>query len=82
MSWTGLRPSIGICISSEYDTDIQSLMKRADMAMYNAKVKGGNGFQIYNPAMEKGVNNYFQSHRVGSKAWRLSSGGIIRSEGS
>ncbi|MBD0384493.1 putative bifunctional diguanylate cyclase/phosphodiesterase [Paenibacillus sedimenti] len=55
-----ITPSIGICMYPEHGSDINVLMKNADMAMYHAKVNGGNSYQIYRPAMEKRVNNYFQ----------------------
>ncbi|HPQ67515.1 MAG TPA: EAL domain-containing protein [bacterium] len=50
--------SIGIAFSPNDSTDIQSLVKYADMAMYDAKQKGKNNYQLfsqqlYNKAMAR-----------------------------
>ncbi len=45
--------SIGISIYPNDGTDAETLIKNADVAMYRAKEKGGNTFEIYHPAMNK-----------------------------
>ncbi|SHL11845.1 putative bifunctional diguanylate cyclase/phosphodiesterase [Alicyclobacillus tolerans] len=41
--------SIGIALYPESSTDVDNLVKFADLAMYSAKNKGGNRFHIYDP---------------------------------
>ncbi len=43
--------SIGIALYPESGEDVQSLLKNADTAMYHAKERGRNNFQIYTSAM-------------------------------
>ncbi|HXI13230.1 MAG TPA: EAL domain-containing protein [Thermoanaerobaculia bacterium] len=43
--------SIGIALYPEDGTDADTLMKSADVAMYRAKDKGKNTYQLYTPAM-------------------------------
>lgn len=40
--------SIGISIYPEHGNDITSLIQRADLAMYDVKRSGGNGYKIFN----------------------------------
>lgn len=42
-------PSIGISIYPNHGNDIETLIKKADDAMYLAKKKGKNNYQFYNP---------------------------------
>jgi diguanylate cyclase (GGDEF)-like protein len=42
--------SIGIAISPEDGDSTEAILTSADMAMYQAKAKGKNNFQFYNPA--------------------------------
>ena len=39
--------SIGISIFPEHGIDADTLIKKADLAMYEVKRKGGNGYKIY-----------------------------------
>lgn len=39
--------SMGICISPADGTDVETLLKNADAAMYRAKDQGRNGFQFF-----------------------------------
>jgi diguanylate cyclase (GGDEF)-like protein len=44
--------SIGISLVPDHGEDSETLIKKADTAMYIAKEKGGNTFEIFNPAMD------------------------------
>lgn len=46
-------PSIGIALYPRDGTDLESLLKHADIAMYNAKHKGKNNFQFYLNSMNE-----------------------------
>lgn len=48
-----ITPSVGIAVYPAHGTDIETLIKHADTAMYEAKRKGGGAFSIY--ADEQGV---------------------------
>ncbi len=39
--------SVGVAIYPEHSTSLEDLVSKADMAMYSAKQKGKNGFEIY-----------------------------------
>ncbi len=43
--------SIGISLYPYDGTDVETLLKNADAAMYNAKKRGRNTYRFYNPAM-------------------------------
>lgn len=45
--------SIGISIFPEHGSDISTLINNADVAMYEVKDKGGNGYKIYSPALKE-----------------------------
>ena len=45
--------SIGVSMNLGDDTDLESMVKNADAAMYQAKQKGRNRFELYAPAMGK-----------------------------
>jgi EAL domain-containing protein (putative c-di-GMP-specific phosphodiesterase class I) len=45
--------SIGISLYPQDGTDAETLIKNSDIAMYRAKEKGGNTYQIYNSEMNK-----------------------------
>jgi len=47
--------SIGIAISPEHGREAELLMRHADSAMYHAKGRGRNAFQIFNRRMKIGV---------------------------
>ncbi len=49
--------SIGITIYPEDSTDITTLLKNADQAMYAAKRQGRNRFHYYTPAMQEAANS-------------------------
>lgn len=43
--------SIGICLAPQSGTDITTLLKNADVAMYSAKELGRNTYRVYNESM-------------------------------
>jgi diguanylate cyclase (GGDEF)-like protein len=45
-------PSIGVTLFNEHDADIGELLKRADIAMYQAKAGGRNTLRFFDPAMQ------------------------------
>ncbi|HHW66303.1 MAG: hypothetical protein PWP07_887 [Epulopiscium sp.] len=45
-------PSIGISIYPNHGNDIETLIKKADDAMYLAKKKGKNNYQFYSPMLK------------------------------
>jgi diguanylate cyclase (GGDEF)-like protein/PAS domain S-box-containing protein len=45
--------SIGISIFPEHGEDIDSLIKKADIAMYEAKSQGGDRWTLYDPVMDQ-----------------------------
>jgi diguanylate cyclase (GGDEF)-like protein/PAS domain S-box-containing protein len=51
--------SIGGCIYPEDDLDVESLMKKADIAMYHAKATGRNNFQFYDNQMDQNASRRF-----------------------
>ncbi|PZO42719.1 MAG: diguanylate cyclase [Pseudanabaena frigida] len=45
--------SIGASIYPDHNTDVEGLIRNADMAMYRAKAEGRNSFQFYVPNMQE-----------------------------
>lgn len=45
-------PSIGVTLFSPEDNNVNELLKRADLAMYDAKTAGRNGLRFFDPAMQ------------------------------
>ena len=50
-----LRASLGIALSETADTDVDALIRDADVAMYTAKKRGGSRFVIFEENMRAGV---------------------------
>jgi diguanylate cyclase (GGDEF)-like protein len=48
-------PSIGITLFANDDENIDDLLKRADLAMYQAKAAGRNTLRFFDPAMQAAV---------------------------
>jgi diguanylate cyclase len=47
-----ITPSIGIAVYPDHGTDAETLIKRADLAMYHAKEKGENTYCFYKRSMD------------------------------
>jgi len=47
--------SIGIALFHSHDTSVEELLKRADLAMYQAKSTGRNNLSFFDPAMQAAV---------------------------
>lgn len=45
--------SIGISLFPDHGDDIDTLIKKADIAMYEAKAQGGDRYMIYDPVMDE-----------------------------
>ncbi|TAI63106.1 EAL domain-containing protein [Bradyrhizobium sp. Leo170] len=45
-------PSIGVTLFSPKDNNVDELLKRADLAMYDAKTAGRNGLRFFDPVMQ------------------------------
>lgn len=50
-SMSDCRVSIGACIASQPVEDSSDLLKKADLALYAAKLRGGGGIAVYEPWM-------------------------------
>jgi diguanylate cyclase (GGDEF)-like protein len=53
-----LSASVGVCIAFGENLEADSLMKMADTAMYHAKARGRNCFQVYSADMDKATKVY------------------------
>lgn len=51
--------SLGGCMYPEDDLDTESMMKKADIAMYHAKALGRNNFQFYDNRMDQNASRRF-----------------------
>lgn len=50
--WAFVTGSIGVCLCPEHAKDKELLVKYADIAMYQAKEQGKNGYCVYRPGSE------------------------------
>ena len=56
-------PSVGISLFPANGEDVDTLMKKADTAMYHAKEKGRNNFQFFSPAMTDAATERLELER-------------------
>ncbi|WP_338758474.1 EAL domain-containing protein [Massilia sp. METH4] len=54
-----ITPSIGICVCPGDGDDVETLMRRADTAMYHAKAAGRNNYQFFTQKMNQAAT-YFE----------------------
>ncbi|MBF7728568.1 putative bifunctional diguanylate cyclase/phosphodiesterase [Pseudomonas sp. N040] len=52
--------SLGVALGPEDGVDFDTLLKKADMAMYKAKDSGRNAWRCYDEEMNSSVNRYLQ----------------------
>jgi len=55
-----ITPSIGICIYPDDGTDVETLMRHADGAMYHAKAAGRNNYQFFTQKMNLAAAQHFE----------------------
>jgi diguanylate cyclase (GGDEF)-like protein/PAS domain S-box-containing protein len=60
--------SIGVSIYPEHGTNVETLLKKADIAMYEAKNKGRNNFQFYRDEFSIATNNRLEIEKKLRKA--------------
>jgi diguanylate cyclase (GGDEF)-like protein len=54
---TSVGTSIGIVLAPEHEAEPEGLLKRADLALYEAKAKGRNDFRVFQPEMLEVANS-------------------------
>ena len=55
--------SIGATLFSDYDTKLDTIIKHADIAMYQAKTDGRNTIRFYDPKMQEIISNQVDMER-------------------
>jgi diguanylate cyclase (GGDEF)-like protein/PAS domain S-box-containing protein len=55
-----ITPSIGICLYPDDGANVESLMRKADAAMYQAKAAGRNNYQFYAERMDAAAARHFE----------------------
>jgi diguanylate cyclase (GGDEF)-like protein len=63
-------PSIGIALFDQHVNEIDELLKRADLAMYQAKAAGRNAVRFFDPQMQTVVNRHMELEADLRKALR------------
>ncbi|MBQ5964881.1 EAL domain-containing protein [Massilia sp. ZL223] len=55
-----ISPSIGICVYPDDGSDVETLMRHADAAMYHAKGAGRNNYQFFTQRMNQAAARHFE----------------------
>jgi len=55
-----ITPSIGICLYPDDGADVETLMRHADAAMYQAKAAGRNNYQFFTERMNRAAAHRFE----------------------
>jgi len=55
-----ISPSIGICLCPDDGSDVETLMRHADAAMYHAKASGRNNYQFFDQRMNQAAARRFE----------------------
>ena len=55
-----ISPSIGICLYPDDGVDVETLMRHADAAMYQAKAAGRNNYQFFTERMNQAAARHFE----------------------
>ncbi|MBQ5948813.1 EAL domain-containing protein [Massilia sp. ST3] len=55
-----ISPSIGICVYPDDGSDVETLMRHADAAMYHAKGAGRNNYQFFTQRMNQAASRHFE----------------------
>ncbi|MDP3744938.1 MAG: EAL domain-containing protein [Methylotenera sp.] len=64
-------PSIGVTLFNNHHTDIEELLKQADISMYQAKKAGRNTIRFFNPQMQANITERVSLERALNKALAL-----------
>ena len=73
-------PSIGIALFSPDDRNVDELLKRADLAMYDAKAAGRNGLRFFDPIMQTMISaRAALEHRSARRSEKGSASAALRS---
>ena len=55
--------SIGATLFSDHETGLDTIIKQADIAMYQAKTDGGNTMRFYDPKMQEAISDRVDMER-------------------
>jgi len=50
-------PSVGVAMFDPHTRTVDKLLKQGDMAMYEAKAAGRNGYRVFDPAVQSGAED-------------------------
>lgn len=65
-----LSASVGVVVSDEAGLDLDELVRRGDLAMYEAKRLGKRRCCVYTPELEKRLHETTAAGRAGPQTWR------------
>lgn len=64
-------PSIGVTLFNDHHTELEELLKQADISMYQAKKAGRNTVRFFNPQMQASITERVSLERALNKALAL-----------